>query len=147
MNRRFTARFVAGWLILTLALLAYFSIASLLTGEVYTSVGVLFFILLIWFLIYKLRHESLGNVGLIKRMYADSTGAVERLKERLAEDEASRRAAADRRRQVLINQESKKTDTPKEFPVDRAYADLIERRVRESRAKQDQGESTHETEP
>ena len=107
MNRRFTARFVAGWLILTLALLAYFSIASLLTGEVYTSVGVLFFILLIWFLIYKLRHESLRNVGFIKRMYADSTGAVERLKERLAEDEASRRAAADRRRQVLINQESK----------------------------------------
>ena len=147
MNRRFTARFVAGWLILTLALLAYFSIASLLTGEVYTSVGVLFFILLTGFLVYKLRHESLGNVGFIKRMYADSTGAVERLKERLAEDEASRRAAADRRRQVLINQESKKLIPPKKFPVDRAYADLVERRVRESRAKQDQSESTHETEP
>jgi len=41
-------------------------------------------------------------------MYADSTGAVERLIERLAENEACRRAAADRRRQVLINQESKK---------------------------------------
>ena len=59
------SRFPAEWLIVLLALLAYFSIAILLTGEVYTSVGVLLLVLLIWFLIYKLRYRSVGNLELI----------------------------------------------------------------------------------
>ncbi len=79
-------------------------------------------------------------------MYADLKGAVERMKERVAEVEAPRRVATSRRRQVSTRQERRKTDSSKEFPVDRTYADLIERRVREARARQEQIERTNETE-
>ncbi len=74
------------------------------------------------------------------RMYGDLKGAVERIKERVAEDEAPRRAAVSRRRQVLMNSESRRADTPKVVPVDRTYVDIIERRVREARARQEQSE-------
>ena len=142
MNKQSLAR----WAIFTLALLAYFFIA-ILTGEAYTSVGVLFFILVVWFLIYKLRYKSLGNLELIIKMYADFTGTLERIKERVAEDEARRRTAADRRRQVLIERERRKADRPKEaFTGDKKYADSIERRVREAKANQDQSEGTNEVE-
>ncbi len=80
------------------------------------------------------------------RMYADFTRTLERLKERLAEDEAPRRAAADRRRQALMNRENRKTDSTKNFPVDKKYTDSIERRVREARANQDQNEGSNYTE-
>lgn len=142
MNKQSLAR----WAIFTLALLAYFFIA-ILTGEAYTSVGVLFFILVVWFLIYKLRYKSLGNLELIIKMYADFTGTLERIKERVAEDEARRRTAADRRRQVLIERERRKADRPKEASTgDKKYADSIERRVREAKANQDQSEGTNEVE-
>ncbi len=140
------SRFPAGGLIVLLALLAYFFIAVLLTGEVALPVGVLLFVLLVWFLVYKLRYRSVGNLELIKNIYSDLSYKTHRMKEGLAENQAPRRAAADRRRQVLMNQESRKTDTPKELPVDRTYADLIERRVREARARQDRIEGTNETE-
>ncbi len=142
MNRRF----LAGWLIVILALLTYFFIAILLTGEAYTSVGVLFFVLLIWFLIYKLIYKNLGVLELVMRMYGDLKGAVERIKERVAEDEAPRRAAVSRRRQVLMNRESRRADTPKVVPVDRTYVDIIERRVREARARQEQSEGIDDRE-
>lgn len=132
MNRSFPA----GWLIVILALLAYLFIGLLLTGAVSLVVGVPLLVFLVWFLIYKLSYKSVANVELVMRMFADFAGTLERTKERLAEDQAPRRAAAPRRREVLINQESRKTDTPKEFPVDRTYADLFERRIRESRARQ-----------
>ncbi len=137
--------FFAGWLIVLLALLAYLFIAVLLTGEAYTSVGVLLFILVIWLLTYKLRYKSLGNLELAKKMYADFTGAVERLKERLAEGDAPRRAEASRRRKI-VDRESRRAGTPKPFSVDRTYADLIERRIRESQARQDQSEGSNDTE-
>lgn len=143
MNRQFPA----GWLIVILGLLAYFFIAILLTGETYTSVGVLFFVLAVWFLIYKLSYKSLGNLELVMKMYADLKGAVEKIKERVAEDEAPRRTAT-RRRQVLMERERRKADRPQETPTaDKKYADMIERRVREARANQDQSEGTNEMEP
>ncbi len=126
-----------GWVIAILALVAYFSIAILLTGEVALTAGVLFFVLLIWFLIYKLRYKNLGTLELVMRMYGDLKGAVERIKERVAEDEAPRRRSATRRRQGSTEQESRRAGTPKEAPIDRTYADRIERRIREARANQD----------
>lgn len=49
-------------------------------------------------------------------IYYDFAGAVDRVKERLAEGQTPRRAVADRRRQVLMNRESRKTDTlPRNF--------------------------------
>ena len=97
MNRQFPA----GWLIAILALVAYLFIGSLLTGAVSLVVGVLLLVLVIWFLIYKLIYKSLGDVETVTKVYSDFTRTLERIKERLAEDEAPRRAAVDRRRQVV----------------------------------------------
>jgi Ca2+/Na+ antiporter len=143
MNKQSLAR----WAIFTLALLTYFFIAILLTGEAYTSVGVLFLILVIWFLIYKLRYKSLGEPRAYYEEYADFTGTLERIKERVAEDEARRRTAADRESQVLMERERRKADRRKEASTgDKKYADSIERRVREAKTNQDQTEGTNEVE-
>ena len=45
-----------------------------------------------------------------------------------------------------MNRERRKAGTPKEVPLDRTYADSIERRVREARARQDQSEGSNDTE-
>ena len=138
--------FPAGWTIATLALMAYFFMAILLTGKVALSVTVLLLVLVIWFLTYKLKFRRLRNLELIMRMYTDFTGTLERIKERVAEDEARREAAADRRSQVLTDRESRKTESSKEVPVDKKYTEMIERRVRESRANQEQSEGSNEME-
>jgi hypothetical protein len=139
--------FPAGGAIATLALIAYFLIAILLTGEVALAGTVLLLVLVIWFLIYKLKFRRLRNLELIMRMYTDFTGTLERIKERVAEDEARRRTAADRERQVLMQRESRRADRPKESSTaDKKYTEMIERRVRESRANQDKREGTNETE-
>ncbi len=70
---------LAGWLIVLLALLAYFSIAILLTGKVALTGGVLIFVLAVSFLIYKLTHRSLGNLELVRKMYADLKDTLERI--------------------------------------------------------------------
>lgn len=138
--------FPTGWAIATLALMAYFFMAILLTGKVALSVTVLLLVLVIWFLTYKLKFRRLRNLELIMRMYTDFTGTLERIKERVAEDEARREAAADRRSQVLTDRERRKTESSKEVPVDKKYTEMIERRVRESRANQEQSEGSNETE-
>jgi hypothetical protein len=142
--------FPAGWAIATLALIAYFFVAILLTGEVSLAITVLLLVLVIWFLTYKLKFRRLRNLQLIMRMYTDFTGTLERIKERVAEDEARREAAADRRSQVLTdrerNRERRKTESSKEVPVDKKYTEMIERRVRESRANQEQSEGSNEME-
>jgi hypothetical protein len=143
-------QFPAGWMITILTLIAYFSLGILLTGEVALFVGVLLLVLVVWFLFCKIRYRNLGNLELVMRMYADFKGTVERIKERVAEDEAPRRAAATRRRQVLTdrqsNRERRKTESSKEVPVDKKYTEMIERRVREAKAKQEQSEGQNETE-
>ncbi|HVF00505.1 MAG TPA: hypothetical protein VNA27_04095 [Rubrobacteraceae bacterium] len=132
-----------GWSITLLALLFYFFLGLLLTGEAYTSAGVPVLVLIVWFLIYKLRHKSIGNIELVTMMYGDLKGAVERLIERAAEAESLRRAAESRRKQVLTERENKRADRPIEGDTaDKKYAEIIERRVREAKAKQDQGEGT-----
>ena len=139
--------FPAGGAIATLALIAYFFIAILLMGEVSLAITVLLLVLVIWFLTYKLKFRRLRNLELIMRMYADFAGTLERIKERVAEDEARRSAAADRERQVLMQRESRRADRPKESSTaDKKYTEMIERRVRESRANQDKRDGTNETE-
>ena len=138
--------FPTGWAIATLALMAYFFMAILLTGKVALSVTVLLLVLVIWFLTYKLKFRRLRNLELIMRMYTDFTGTLERIKERVAEGEARREAAADRRSQVLTDRERRKTESSKEVPVDKKYTEMIERRVRESRANQEQSEGSNEME-
>ncbi len=139
--------FPAGWAIATLALIAYFFVAILLTGEVSLAITVLLLVLVIWFLTYKLKFRRLRNLELIMRMYTDFRGTLERIRERVAEDEARRRAAVDRERQILMQRESRRADRPKESSTaDKKYTEMIERRVRESRANQDKREGTNEAE-
>ena len=143
MNKTFSA----GWAIATLALIAYFFVAVLLTGEVSLAITVLLLVLVIWFLTFKLKFRRLSNLELIMRMYTDFTGTLERIRERVAEDEARRRAAVDRERQILMQRESRRADRPKESSTaDKKYTEMIERRVRESRANQDKREGTNEAE-
>ena len=140
--------FPAGWVIATLALIAYFFVAVLLTGEVSLAITVLLLVLVIWFLTYKLKFRRLRNLELIMRMYTDFTGTLERIRERVAEDEARRRAAVDRERQILMQRESRRADRPKESSTaDKKYTEMIERRVRESRANQEQSEGSNGMEP
>src|SRR3712207_139776 len=139
--------FPAGWVIATLALIAYFFVAVLLTGEVSLAITVLLLVLVIWFLTFKLKFRRLSNLELIMRMYTDFTGTLERIRERVAEDEARRRAAVDRERQILMQRERRRADRPKESSTaDKKYTEMIERRVRESRANQDKREGTNEAE-
>ncbi len=139
--------FPAGWAIATLALTAYFFVAILLTGEVSLAITVLLLVLVIWLLTYKLKFRRLRNLELIMRMYTDFRGTLERIRERVAEDEARRRAAVDRERQILVQRESRRADRPKESSTaDKKYTEMIERRVRESRANQDKREGTNEAE-
>ena len=137
---------LAGWVIAILTLIAYFSIGILLTGEVALFVGVLLLVLVIWVLFCKIRYKDLGNLELVMRMYADFKGTVERIEERVAEDEAPRRAAATHMRRVLTDRERRKTESSKEVPVDKRYTEMIERRVREAKANQEQSEGSNETE-
>ena len=137
---------LAGWVIAILTLIAYFSIGILLTGEVALFAGVLLLVLVIWVLFCKIRYKDLGNLELVMRMYADFKGTVERIKESVAEDEAPRRATASRRSRVLTDRERRKTESSKEVPVDKRYTEMIERRVRESRANQEQSEGSNEME-
>lgn len=88
----------------------------------------------------------MGNLELIKRIYSDLKYTIHQLKERLAENQAPTRAEAPRRREALMNREIRKTDTPKVVSVDKKYTHLIERRAREAKANQEQGEGTNETE-
>jgi hypothetical protein len=91
--------------------------------------------------------QELGKLRAIMKMYADFTGTLERIKERVAEDEARRRTAADRESQVLMERERRKADRRKEASTgDKKYADSIERRVREAKTNQDQTEGTNEVE-
>ena len=139
--------FPTGWTIATLALIAYFFIAILLTGVVSLSVMVLLLVLVIWFLTYKLKFRRLRTLELIIRMHIDFTGTLERIKERVAANEARRREAADREKQILMQRESRRADRPEESSTaDKKYTEMIERRVRESRANQDKREGTNETE-
>ena len=95
---------------------------------------------------HPMNHKTLGNLELVMRMYADFKGTVERIKESVAEDEAPRRATASRRSRVLTDRERRKTESSKEVPVDKRYTEMIERRVRESRANQEQSEGSNEME-
>jgi hypothetical protein len=142
MNKQFSA----GWVISILALIIYFFVGVLLAAEAIT-IGVLLIVLVVWLLLYKSRYKSLGALELIVRMYADFKRTIERIKERVAEDEASRRVAGSRRRQALTEWESRSAGRPNEAPTaDKKYAEMIESRVREKEANQEQSEGTNETE-
>ena len=129
--------FPTAWLLVISLLVAYLLIGTLLTGEAAPFIGVLFLVLILWFLIYKFRYEDLGNRELVTRMYTELKGTLQGMleKERMAQEEAQRRAAAKHERLARMKQE-RKARPMKGLDVSR-YADMIENKVREGKESGD----------
>ncbi len=109
---------------------------------------VLSLVLLVWFLVYRLRCRDLGNRELVGRMRADLEGRLEGIKERMAQEEALRLAKLEHQEQARLEQERRRAEgasrradgSPRRDPTVAKYADMIERKVRE--APRDPGEET-----
>lgn len=132
-------QFTAAWALVVSVLMAYLLLGILLTGEAAPVIGVLCLVLVTWFVVYKSKYKSLRNRRLITKMYDDLKGALERAKERIAQEEDQRRAAAEHEMQVHMNRERRRANRPRrEDPVTSEYADMIENKVR--KARQNSGE-------
>ena len=113
-------------------LAAYFILGIFLTGKVVPAALVLFLVLVLWFLLYKFRRKELTNRELVTKMHADLKGMLEGTKERIAQEEASKRTAAEREVQARVERERRRTSRPSRDPAVSKYAEMIETRVRES---------------
>lgn len=127
-------RFPAVRVLVISFLTSYFLVAVLLTGEVILPAVILFLVFLLWFAVYKLRFKGLETRGLMTKMFADLREALEEAKERVAQEEARRRAAVEREEQFLRERarrrDSRESRPARDPAVDR-YAGIIESRVRE----------------
>jgi ABC-type transport system involved in cytochrome bd biosynthesis fused ATPase/permease subunit len=132
-------RFSIGWVLAFSVLAAYLLLASLLTGGAALPAGVLLLVLVLWFCVYKFRHKGLGNRELATKMYRDLEEALEGIKEKIAQEEARRRATAEHEEQTRIEREKRriegkrrKANRPTRDPtISSAYAHVIENRVKE----------------
>jgi len=113
-------------------LAAYFILGIFLTGKVVPPTLVLFLVLVLWFSLYKFRRKDLRNRELVTKMHADLKGMLEGTKERIAQEEASKRTAAEREVQARVERERRRTSRPSRDPAVSKYAEMIETRVRES---------------
>ena len=119
-------------------LVAYFLLGLLTTGGVIAPALVLVLVVILWFLLYKLRHRSLGNRGLLTKMRADLERTLEDTKEKMAHQEAQILATAEHEEQAHLERERRRAErerrrasSPPKDPAVSKYAELIESRVRE----------------
>jgi hypothetical protein len=131
-------QFPTGWVLAVWVLASYLLLGTLSAGGAAPPVLVLLLVLLLWFLVYAFRHRGLGNRELVRRMHADLEGTLEGLKERVAQQEASRLATLEHEEQTRLEQERRRAEgerrratTPTRDPAVGTYADMIESRVRE----------------
>ena len=131
-------RFTIGWVFVVSVLGAYFLLGISSTGGVISSASVLVLVLVLWFSVYKLRHKGLGNRELVTKMRADLEGTLERIKEKLAQQEARRLATLEHEEQTRLDQERRRAERerrrasgPTRDPAVSEYAEMIESRVRE----------------
>ena len=131
-------QFTIGWIFVVSVLGAYLLLGTLSTGGVTPPASVLVLVLVLWFSVYKLRHKGLGNRELVTKMRADLEGTLERIKEKLAQQEARRLATLEHEEQTRLEQERRRAEgerrratTPTRDPAVGEYADMIESRVRE----------------
>jgi hypothetical protein len=124
-------QFPATWVLVISILATYFLTAILLTGQVAAPAGVLFLVLAFWFAIYKFRYKGLENRELVTKMYAGLKGTLEGIKERIAQEEVQRRAAAEREKQARGERERRRVSRPTRDPAVSKYAEMIESRIRE----------------
>jgi Sec-independent protein translocase protein TatA len=132
-------RFSVARVLVVSVLAAYFLLGILTTGGVAPPVSVLVLILVLWFSVYKLRHKGLEHREIITKMKADLEGTLEKIKERIAQEEDRRRAAAEHEEQARVERERRRAEgarirassSPKDPAVSK-YAEMIESRVREA---------------
>lgn len=131
-------RFTIGWVFVVSVLGAYLLLGILSTGGVIPPASVLVLVLVLWFLVYKLRNKGLGNRGLVTKMRADLEGTLEGIKEEIAQQEARRLATLEHEEQARLERERRRaererrrTSDPTRVPAVSEYAELIESRVRE----------------
>ena len=134
MDKRFTAVRV----LVVSVLAAYLLLGALSTGGVALPIGVLLLGLILWFSVYRFRHNGLGNRELVTKMHADLKGTLERIEERVAQEEARRRAAEEHEERARMEREKRrvegerrKASIPARDPSVSRYAEMIENRVRE----------------
>ena len=131
-------RFTVGRVLVVSVLAAYLLLGALSTGGVALPIGVLLLILILWFSVYRLRHKGLGNQELVTKMHADLKGTLERIEERVAQEEARRRAAEEHEERARVEREKRrvegerrKASIPARDPAVSKYAEMIENKVRE----------------
>ena len=131
-------QFTIGWVFVVSVLGAYFLLGILSTGGVTPPASVLVLVLVVWFSVYKLRNKGLGNRELVTKMRADLEGALEGIKERFAQQEASRLATLEHEEQTRLERERRRAEgerrrasSPTRDPAVSEYAEMIESRVRE----------------
>ena len=131
MDKRFTAVRV----LVVSVLAAYLLLGALSTGGVALPIGVLLLVLILWFSLYRVRHKGLGNQELVTKMHADLKGTLERIEERVAQEEARRREHEERvrveREKRRAEGERKKVSITARDPAVSRYAEMIENKVRE----------------
>ena len=134
-------QFPTAWVLVVSFLTAYFLIGTLLTEDAVLPTGVLFLVLVLWFSVYRFQCGNLKTRELVTKMYADLKGALEEIKERMAQTEAQKRTAEEREKHARLERERRRANRPTRDPAVDRYAGMIENRVRESeRTRQDSEE-------
>jgi hypothetical protein len=131
-------RFTVGRVFVVSVLGAYFLLGILSTGGVTPPASVLVLVLVVWFSVYKFRHKGLGNRELVTKMRSDFEGTLERIKEKMAQQEARRLATLEHEEQARLERERRRAEgerrrasSPTRDPAVSEYASMIESRVRE----------------
>jgi predicted Holliday junction resolvase-like endonuclease len=125
-------RFPAAQALVVSVLATYFLVGTLSTGGVALPLGVLFLVLVLWFSLYRFRRKDSGNQELLAKMRSDLGKTLERIEERLAQEEAQRRAAEEQKERAQVEREMRRANRPVRDPAVGKYAGMIEDRVRES---------------
>lgn len=137
MDKRFPGR----WVLLVVSVLAtYLLIGTVSTGGAAAPIGVLVLVVVLWFSIYRFWHRGLGNRELVTKMRTDLQGTLQGIEERLAQQEAQRRAVAEHEERVLLERERRRAERKRKRdssltrdPAVSKYAEMIESRVREGK--------------
>jgi predicted Holliday junction resolvase-like endonuclease len=125
-------RFPAAQALVVSVLATYFLVGTLSTGGVAPPLGVLFLVLVLWFSLYRFRRKDSGNQELLAKMRSDLGKTLERIEERLAQEEAQRRAAEEQKERAQVEREMRRANRLVRDPAVGKYAGMIEDRVRES---------------
>ena len=106
-------------------------------------------VLLLWFSVYRFRHKGVGNRELATKMRADLRATVEGIEEGLARHEDQRRAVVEHEVRVRAEREKRRAEgerrtatRPAMDPATRAYAEMIENKVREGKQTRQRTESS-----